>query len=276
MVNKGTRVHAQIMEGVKRTVSFAEAAGVPVKDVSDYCKGCADGCARCSQVTSYNIGAGFDEMSEQAYAPGEYFHGATDGTNRNEVEVLRNTVERLTNKGIRMPTALPVAASERVYYHRKLIKFNGMLNDNRVTFMIDTGSEIDVCPQHIYNRLQSPPLCRTDMTIFLKGMNGPGKKMRGVMENCEIKIGNMSVQSNLHLHDEGPNCIILGQPFLHQARFEHFWDGERPNVRFTTEEGSVEFPYTQGAPSGRETEKEVVESNQGGLTLDDCPRSQPF
>lgn len=280
MVNKGTRVHAQLMEGVKRTVSFAEAGGEVVEEITPSCEGCSGGCADCLNVTSYNIGAQYEmEDEEQLDAAANVESDAADGT-QSEVEVLRAIVDRMQNGGIRMPSVMPTAANERVCYHHKLIKFNGTLNDNRVVFMIDTGSEIDVCPTHIYNKMQSPPPCRTDMNIYLKGMNGPGKRMRGVMENCEIKVGNMRVQSNLHLHDEGPNCIILGQPFLHRARFEHFWDGERPNVRFTTEDGTVEFPYTQtGKTEAGETDeqvREVIEGSDARLTSTGRPRQHPF
>lgn len=49
----------------------------------------------------------------------------------------------------------PVSVDERVAYHRKLIEFNGESEGNRVKFMIDTGSEIDVCLQHIYAQFEN-------------------------------------------------------------------------------------------------------------------------
>lgn len=69
---------------------------------------------------------------------------------------------------------------------------------------------------------------------------------------------NPPILHNVHLHDEGPDCVILGQPFLHQARFEHFWENDVPSVWFTTPKGSIEFPYLGPQKSKQEKLSERI------------------
>lgn len=232
LVNKGTRVHQQqTNDGMAKNVTFAETHDDTDDDVpqGNYCD-----CRRCSADNPANYSTSTVCTEEHNYGPDD------DSPN----DLLTDPLYERTMFAARgMNTVTPVTVNERVAYHRKLIKFNGEIEGNKVKFMIDTGSEIDVCPQHVYATFENKIPVRSDLNVYLKGMNGPTKRMRGVMENCEIKIGNMRIHSNVHLHDEGPDCIILGQPFLHRARFEHYWENDRPSVRFTTPEGTIEFPY---------------------------------
>ena len=126
---------------------------------------------------------------------------------------------------------------------RGLIVFPGEIGGNQVRFMIDTGSEIDVMSRALYERFKESIPVRTDLRMFLKGVNGPARRMIGIMEDAEIKIGKMSFFSNMHLNEDGPDYVILGQPFVHQSKLEHVWVDGQPKIRLIAEDGVIEFPY---------------------------------
>lgn len=125
-----------------------------------------------------------------------------------------------------------------------LILFPGTIGGNPVDFMIDTGSEIDVCPMSIFKRFNPPVPISTTERRWLKGMNGPMQRMRGQMKGVELNIGGLTLTTDIHLHDEGPRFVILGMPFLTKARFEHFWDRKgRGHVRLHSRGERIEIPH---------------------------------
>lgn len=139
---------------------------------------------------------------------------------------------------------------------RGLIVFPGEIGGNQVRFMIDTGSEIDVMSRALYERFKESIPVRTDLRMFLKGVNGPARRMIGIMEDAEIKIGKMSFFSNMHLNEDGPDYVILGQPFVHQSKLEHVWVDGQPKIRLIAEDGVIEFPYpSDDRSSQREQER---------------------
>lgn len=222
IVNRGTKMQQQTVDGLNKTMQYVMSGATNVHEIDD---------AEVSEYPAYL------ECSSS------------------EVDREFQTYE------LRQPESdvVPVDENERVAYHRKIIKFHGDLNGNRVKFMIDTGSEIDVCPWRVWQSMENPIPYRTDMRLMLKGVNGPSKPMKGVMENCEVKVGSMTILSNMHLNDDGPDCIILGQPFLHRARFEHLWIQDRPTVRLTGPGGSIEFPYEKMKSDADFTTRRPVE-----------------
>jgi hypothetical protein len=125
-----------------------------------------------------------------------------------------------------------------------LILFPGTIGGNPVDFMIDTGSEIDVCPMSIFKKFNPPVPISTTERRWLKGMNGPMQRMRGQMKGVELNIGGLTLRTDIHLHDEGPRFVILGMPFLTKARFEHFWDNKgRGHVRLHSRGERIEIPH---------------------------------
>jgi hypothetical protein len=126
---------------------------------------------------------------------------------------------------------------------RALIKIPAVLGGISVTAMLDTGSEIDMCSRRLYEAMANPPPLRTDLRLLMSGVNGPPKHIDGIMQQVELRIGDLKFPTDVHVNEDGPDYIILGQPFLNRARFSHGWDGDRPVVRLSSEDGDLEFSY---------------------------------
>jgi hypothetical protein len=93
--------------------------------------------------------------------------------------------------------------------------FEGNMAGRKVTFMVDTGSELNLMSEEFY-RQTSLPLDHDGRRWSLKGINGPAVPLVGCVRNSPVDIGGHSFDHHFFVSSEGTGKqeIILGQPWM--------------------------------------------------------------
>lgn len=97
-------------------------------------------------------------------------------------------------------------------------KFEGTFGGIKAVFMIDTGSELNLCPGYLYEKTQlSLDLDGTRWS--LKGIHGDPVRLKGCARDVSVKIGGHAFDHHFFVNgavrgSEGSGDVILGQPWL--------------------------------------------------------------
>jgi hypothetical protein len=93
--------------------------------------------------------------------------------------------------------------------------FEGNMAGRKVTFMVDTSSELNLMSEEFY-RQTSLPLDHDGRRWSLKGINGPAVPLVGCVRNSPVDIGGHSFDHHFFVSSEGTGKqeIILGQPWM--------------------------------------------------------------
>ena len=94
-------------------------------------------------------------------------------------------------------------------------RFEGSMAGNNVTFMVDTGSELNLMSAEFYQRT-SLPLDNDGARWSLKGINGPAVPLLGCVRDSPVSIGGHAFNHHFFVSSEGAGKqeIILGQPWM--------------------------------------------------------------
>jgi hypothetical protein len=93
--------------------------------------------------------------------------------------------------------------------------FRAKINDEEFTFMVDSGSELNLIPESIVNRL-SLAIDYEGMRWSLKGVHGNPVQLRGVCKDLPLTIGGHSFAHHFFVSQSevGKQDCILGQPWI--------------------------------------------------------------
>jgi hypothetical protein len=96
--------------------------------------------------------------------------------------------------------------------------------DQRVPFMIDSGSMVNVIPAKLAVDLE---LEIVEVDIPMRGVGGERCDIKGVVENCNLTIGRFTGPVHLFVAPQAQECI-LGRPFLfdYDCTLDYPGDGE--------------------------------------------------
>lgn len=94
-------------------------------------------------------------------------------------------------------------------------RFEGTLGNKNVTFMVDTGSELNLISDSFY-RTTSMPLDLDGSRWSLKGINGGPVPLMGCVRDAPVSIGGHRFDHHFFVSSEGAGRqdVILGQPWL--------------------------------------------------------------
>jgi Aspartyl protease len=94
-------------------------------------------------------------------------------------------------------------------------RFEGSMADKTVTFMVDTGSELNLMSAEFYRRT-ALPLDNDGARWSLKGINGPAVPLLGCVRDSPVSIGGHAFNHHFFVSSEGAGKqeIILGQPWM--------------------------------------------------------------
>lgn len=97
-------------------------------------------------------------------------------------------------------------------------KFEGTFGGIKTVFMVDTGSELNLCPGYLYEKTQlSLDLDGTRWS--LKGIHGDPVRLKGCARDVSVRIGGHAFDHHFFVNgavrgSEGTGDVILGQPWL--------------------------------------------------------------
>jgi hypothetical protein len=96
--------------------------------------------------------------------------------------------------------------------------------DQRVPFMVDSGLMVNVTPAKMAIDLE---LEVVKVDIPMRGVGGERCDIKGVVENCNITIGQFTGPVHLFVAPQAQECI-LGRPFLfdYDCTLDYPGDGE--------------------------------------------------
>ncbi|OAV88499.1 hypothetical protein PTTG_29011 [Puccinia triticina 1-1 BBBD Race 1] len=103
--------------------------------------------------------------------------------------------------------------SDPCYYSCALGYVTAEVGGEKVDFMVDSGSMVNVIPQSVAEDLALESVI---VNIPMQGVGGARCDITGVVENCSIQIGRFSGPAHLFISPKAQDCI-LGRPFL----FDH-------------------------------------------------------
>lgn len=94
-------------------------------------------------------------------------------------------------------------------------RFEARMAGHKVTFMIDTGSELNLISEAFYRRT-SLPMELDGVRWSLKGVNGDAVPLVGLLRNVEVEVGGHRFDHHFFVSSEGTGNqdVILGQPWL--------------------------------------------------------------
>jgi Aspartyl protease len=107
-----------------------------------------------------------------------------------------------------------VAVSPNRFFAMTTGRFEGKFADTPVSFMIDSGSELNLIPEEIYN--QTRVALDVDGSRWsLRGVHGAAVPLKGCCRDVPITIGGHRFDHHFFVNTgSGKQDIILGQPWL--------------------------------------------------------------
>jgi Aspartyl protease len=123
-------------------------------------------------------------------------------------------------------------------------RFEGKFSDVPVSFMVDSGSELNLIPEEIYNRTKVA-LDVDGSRWSLKGVHGAAVPLKGCCRDVPITIGGHRFDHHFFVNTGSvKQDVILGQPWL-------TWFSAQANY---TREGSMDLAlWADGDRAGRPT-----------------------
>lgn len=93
--------------------------------------------------------------------------------------------------------------------------FEGNLAGHKVTFMVDSGLELNLMSEEFY-RHTNLPLDHDGRCWLLKGINSPAVPLIGCVRNSPVDVSGHSFDHHFFISSEGTGKqeIILGQPWM--------------------------------------------------------------
>ena len=106
------------------------------------------------------------------------------------------------------------------------------VNGQKVPFLVDSGSMVNIIPQHMVNDLK---LEMVKVAIGMRGVGGHSCIISGVVENCNLTIGRFTGPVHLFVEAQAQECI-LGRPFLFDDNCNLDYPGDG---KFLTFQGNI-------------------------------------
>lgn len=118
--------------------------------------------------------------------------------------------------------------------------------------VLDTGSTFVAMSRGVYKALKDT--VRYNSFLGLTSANGSQSWTQGLLHNCVVSIGDMNIKLHIHVVDNAPFDLLLGQPFfaLTRCAIEHTLDGDAelvmmdPNTKVVYR--APTFERTNGGP----------------------------
>lgn len=97
-------------------------------------------------------------------------------------------------------------------------KFEGMFGGLKTVFMVDTGSELNLCPGYLYDQTQLS-LDLDGTRWLLRGIHGDPVRLKGCVRDMSVRIGGHTFDHHFFVNgavrgSDGVGDVILGQPWL--------------------------------------------------------------
>jgi len=121
---------------------------------------------------------------------------------------LQNEI-KLKNKAS-TPSANQIMASQPKA-RKGLISIDLIYNEQPVTAIIDTGSQLNIIHESLAFELQMP-IDRTKK-IVMKDANGGMGNLGGLIENVVLRSGTFETTATLWVGDQVPFSLLLGRPW---------------------------------------------------------------
>ncbi|WAQ85610.1 hypothetical protein PtA15_6A238 [Puccinia triticina] len=114
--------------------------------------------------------------------------------------------------------------SDPCYYSCALGYVTAQVGGEKVDFMVDSGSMVNVIPRSVAEDLELESVI---VNIPMQGVGGARCDITGVVKNCPIQIGRFSGPAHLFISPKAQDCI-LGRPFLfdYNCTLEYHETGE--------------------------------------------------
>lgn len=118
--------------------------------------------------------------------------------------------------------------------------------------VLDTGSTFVAMSRGVYKALKDT--VRYNSFLGLTSANGSHSRTQGLLHNCVVSIADMDIKLHIHVVDNAPFDLLLGQPFfaLTRCAIEHTLDGDAelvmtdPNTKVVYR--APTFERTNGGP----------------------------
>ncbi len=130
--------------------------------------------------------------------------------------------------------------------------------------LIDTGSEVNLMSRSIYELGQWMVDCDTQWSV--NSINRAKNTLWGGCPGVPVKVGNVIEPTNIFVHESLPYDLILGQPYITQARLEYkvLPDGTHmAKVRSRDDLRVIQFPVVKPGHWRNRKELRGIDSKEG-------------